>query len=108
MASSSSSYATWQRVWDESQSRLSVIRQSLNQEEPFSTHVTRVGKLDAELLDQELVQVLQDPLQKALSLVNVRENIQSFTLPSVLSIVLVGVQGPLRARVNPAHPTHAL
>lgn len=36
--------------------------------------ITRVGKLDAELLDQELVQVLQDPLAKALSLANVRRN----------------------------------
>lgn len=31
----------------------------------------RVGKLDAELLDQELVQVLQEPLMKALNLISV-------------------------------------
>ncbi|PSS37361.1 hypothetical protein PHLCEN_2v838 [Hermanssonia centrifuga] len=30
----------------------------------------RVGKLDAELLDQELGQVLQEPLTKAFNLVN--------------------------------------
>jgi peroxin-2 len=72
-SSSSSNYAVWQRVWEDSQPRISTIRQSLNHERPSTLPVTRVGKLDAELLDQELVQVLKDPLQKALSLVNVRE-----------------------------------
>lgn len=71
-STSSSSYAAWQRVWDESQARLSSIRESLTQEATPTPRVTRVGKLDAELLDQELVQVLQDPLAKALALVNVR------------------------------------
>ncbi len=33
--------------------------------------VARVGQLDAELLDHELIQLLQDPLLKALSLIRV-------------------------------------
>ena len=33
--------------------------------------IMRVGQLDAELLDQELVQLLCEPLKKALNLVNV-------------------------------------
>jgi peroxin-2 len=33
--------------------------------------IMRVGQLDAELLDQELIQLLQEPLFKALSLIRV-------------------------------------
>ncbi|EKM59328.1 uncharacterized protein PHACADRAFT_136918 [Phanerochaete carnosa HHB-10118-sp] len=69
-STSSSSYATWQRIWDDSQARLSSIHESLTHEATPTPRITRVGKLDAELLDQELVQVLQDPLAKALALVN--------------------------------------
>ena len=69
-AASSTSYAAWQRIWDESQARLSSIRESLHDGPMPTSRVTRVGKLDAELLDQELVQVLQDPLAKALALLN--------------------------------------
>jgi hypothetical protein len=35
------------------------------------THVARVSQLDAELLDQELVQLLLEPIRGALSLINV-------------------------------------
>jgi peroxin-2 len=35
----------------------------------------RVGQLDSELLDQELVQLLQEPLNKTLALVNVCEQL---------------------------------
>lgn len=33
--------------------------------------IARAGQLDAELLDHELIQLLQDPLLKALSLIRV-------------------------------------
>lgn len=70
-STSSASYPAWQRIWDESQPRLLFIQRFLNQEQHPTPRITRVGKLDAELLDQELVQVLLDPLAKALSIVNV-------------------------------------
>ncbi|KAI0347523.1 hypothetical protein BDW22DRAFT_1387859 [Trametopsis cervina] len=66
----SSSTATWQRLWNEAQPRLGYIRESLSSRAPPPPRITRVGKLDAELLDQELVNVLQEPVSKALSLVN--------------------------------------
>lgn len=73
MASSSSSQASWEKIWNDSQFQLAAIRQSLAGEQNPIPRVMRVGKLDAELLDQELVQVLEDPLSKALSVVNVRQ-----------------------------------
>ncbi|KAI0092641.1 peroxisomal biogenesis factor 2, partial [Irpex rosettiformis] len=70
MSSASSSRAHWQRFWEEAQPRLGNIRQSLDEQLPPASRISRVGKLDAELLDQELVNVLQEPVIKALSLVN--------------------------------------
>jgi hypothetical protein len=71
MPSASSSTASWQRLWDEAQPRLGAIQQSLTEQTLPSSRITRVGKLDAELLDQELVTVLEEPMVKALNLVNV-------------------------------------
>ncbi|KAI0693599.1 peroxisomal biogenesis factor 2 [Cytidiella melzeri] len=70
MSNPSSSTATWQRLWDESQPRLVSIRQSLNEQLPPAPRITRIGKLDAELLDQELVAVLQEPVSKACNILN--------------------------------------
>ncbi|KAJ6515746.1 Pex12 amino terminal region-domain-containing protein [Mycena sanguinolenta] len=54
--------AAWVRV----QTRLAEIR-ALASNDTVSPRAIRVGKLDAELLDQELVQLLQDPISKALN-----------------------------------------
>ncbi|KIY49343.1 hypothetical protein FISHEDRAFT_41257 [Fistulina hepatica ATCC 64428] len=61
----------WSESWAAAQSRLSVIWDSLqNRHDEPSARVARVGALDSEALDHELVQMLQEPLQKALSLIN--------------------------------------
>lgn len=62
---------SWQQVWEEAQPRLSSIQESLRTGGSPSERIIRVGQLDAELLDQELVQLLQEPVGKALNLINV-------------------------------------
>jgi len=61
---------SWLQAWENAQPRLLQIQDSLASTTSPSPRVVRVGQLDAELLDQELVQLLKDPLVKALSLVN--------------------------------------
>lgn len=61
----------WQQAYSSAQPTLSSIRESLGSSTP-KPRIMRVGQLDAELLDQELVQLLCEPLKKALNLVNVR------------------------------------
>jgi peroxin-2 len=53
-------------AWDAAQSRLEQIRGLAWNDGP-SSRTIRVGQLDAELLDQELVHLLQDPISKALN-----------------------------------------
>ena len=67
----SSSTPAWQKIWNEARPTLEEIRHSVGDGVPPAPRITRVGKLDAELLDQELVQVLQEPLAKALNLISV-------------------------------------
>ena len=69
---STSTLPTWHHLWDEAQPRLHSIQQSFTAQSSPNPKVIRVGQIDAELLDQELVQLLQEPLTKALSIVNVR------------------------------------
>jgi peroxin-2 len=64
---------SWQEAWDKAQPRLAFIRDTLNSNSSPDPRVIRVGQLDSELLDQELVHLLQEPLNKALALFNVRE-----------------------------------
>lgn len=71
-STASTSRSTWQTLWDEAQPTLEDIQQTYAQRNSPAPRISRVGKLDAELLDQELVQVLQEPLLKALNLINVR------------------------------------
>ncbi|KAI0921254.1 hypothetical protein AcV5_001094 [Taiwanofungus camphoratus] len=61
---------SWQQAWENAQPRLSQIRDSLLSTQSPSPRITRVGQLDAELLDQELGQILKEPLTRALALVN--------------------------------------
>ncbi|KAF9569335.1 hypothetical protein CPC08DRAFT_739223 [Agrocybe pediades] len=58
-------------AWNNAQPTLSKIKSSFSSS-PDSPRprIIRVGQLDSELLDQELVQLLQEPINKALSLVN--------------------------------------
>ncbi|KAI9448147.1 Pex12 amino terminal region-domain-containing protein [Lactarius indigo] len=61
---------SWQRLWDHSQPMLGDAEQSLAGTASPTPRILRVGQLDAELLDVELVNLLRDPLSKALGLVN--------------------------------------
>jgi peroxin-2 len=63
--------SSWQQAWDRAQPRLAELRDSLNSFPNPNPRIIRVGQLDSELLDQELVHLLQEPLNKALGLVNV-------------------------------------
>jgi peroxin-2 len=75
--------ASWQQLWDQAQSTLSNAERSLaSTSSPVTSRVLRVGQLDAELLDIELVNLLRDPLSKALGLVHVRP--PRLTVPSWL------------------------
>ncbi|KAG6911226.1 hypothetical protein DXG01_003093 [Tephrocybe rancida] len=65
-----SNSSPWDDAWNAAQPRLAAIRDALNTTTSPDPRVIRVGQLDSELLDQELVQVLQEPLNKALSLIN--------------------------------------
>lgn len=61
----------WEQAWNNAQPALSSIRATLSSSTSPDPRIIRVGQLDSELLDQELVLLLQEPLHKALSLVNV-------------------------------------
>ena len=64
---------SWQQLWDQAQPTLSNAERSLaNTSAPVASRILRVGQLDAELLDAEFVNLLRDPLSKALGLANVR------------------------------------
>ncbi|KLO11238.1 hypothetical protein SCHPADRAFT_999056 [Schizopora paradoxa] len=59
----------WQQAWDEAEPRLREWGE-LWRNATVDPRVLRVGQLDAELLDEDLVQVLNEPLSKALSMLN--------------------------------------
>lgn len=67
-----SSLSSWENVWNRAQPRLATIRETLSSDAATNPRILRVGQLDSELLDQELVHLLQEPLNKTLALVNVR------------------------------------
>ena len=58
-------------VWNSVQPKLSEIRTSLAKGKRENPRIIRVGQLDSELLDQELAQLLKEPMHKALSLISV-------------------------------------
>lgn len=62
---------SWEEIWEKSQSSLEAIRNSVSTLTSPTPRVLRVGQLDAELLDTELVQLLREPIANALSVVNV-------------------------------------
>lgn len=59
-------YHDMEAAWERAQTRLAEIR-AMHWRDGPSLRTIRVGQLDAELLDQELVQLLQDPISKALN-----------------------------------------
>jgi len=81
-----------EQAWRTAVPKIVSICTSLSSQETPKQRVVRVGQLDAELLDQELVQILKEPILKALSLVSVRsvpniltlEMTDSFSIPSKL------------------------
>jgi peroxin-2 len=68
----------WQHAWETAQPRLSALRDTFLSSKSPNSRVLRVGQLDAELLDQELVTILKEPLERALSLVNVMSGVPVF------------------------------
>ncbi len=66
-----SPHSAWEDAWNAAQPRLTAIRDTLRSNGERDGPITRVGQLDAELLDQELIIVLQEPLNKALVLIDV-------------------------------------
>lgn len=89
---------SWQQLWDEAQSTLSNAERSLaSTTSPVASRILRVGQLDAELLDVELVNLLRDPLSKALGLVNVRHS--RLTVP-ILAVPPRGICSPLSSRAS--------
>ena len=60
----------WQQAWEDAKPRLNAWS-DLSSSSDIRPRVLRVGQLDAELLDEELVQTLQEPLSKAFASVNV-------------------------------------
>lgn len=65
--------AFWQQAWDAAGPRLTAIRATLESGAPGpEARNPRVGQLDSELLDQELLQLLREPIYKSLDILNVR------------------------------------
>ncbi|KAI9000955.1 peroxisomal biogenesis factor 2 [Trametes punicea] len=61
---------SWQDAWNYAQWRISDIQARIDSTPSPRPRITRVGKVDAELLDAELAQLLKEPLTKALGLAN--------------------------------------
>lgn len=56
---------TWQRARPKLSAASKLVLRDV------APKIARVGQLDAELLDHELIQLLQDPILKALSFIRV-------------------------------------
>lgn len=70
----------WQRAWDEAQPALEQARDTLASLPSGVPRPVRVGQLDAELLDQELVSLLKQPITTSLKLAKVcstRESLEA-------------------------------
>lgn len=59
-------------AWNAAQPRLASLSAVVASLPPVSRSVQRVGQLDADQLDQDLVLLLKEPFAKALGLLNVR------------------------------------
>ncbi|KAF7776033.1 hypothetical protein Agabi119p4_4426 [Agaricus bisporus var. burnettii] len=78
-----------ENAWNSAKPRLTAIRSSIDLSKPVEQRILRVGQIDAELLDQELAQILQEPITKALSLVDdVRRSLIEPELALALQLLL--------------------
>lgn len=71
LATMTSRSSVLEAVWNSAQPKLAEIQASLAKGRLENHGIIRVGQLDSELLDQELAQLLKEPITKALSLINV-------------------------------------
>jgi peroxin-2 len=71
LATMSSRSSVLEAVWNGAQPKLTEIRALLSKGKREDPRIIRVGQLDSELLDQELAQLLKEPINKALSLISV-------------------------------------
>jgi peroxin-2 len=62
---------SWQHAWEQAQPALTSIRDTLSSQRGPDPRITRIGQLDSELLDHELVGLLQEPLNKVMNLISV-------------------------------------
>src|SRR6266702_7975558 len=90
---------SWQQLWDRAQPILGNAEQSLASTVSPTPRILRVGQLDSELLDVELVNILRDPLSKALGLVNVYQSL--FCAAELRLIRRVHTQSTLKSRFEP-------
>ena len=91
---------SWQQLWDQAQPTLSNAERSLaNTSATATSRILRVGQLDAELLDAELVNLLREPLGKALGLVNVRSLVPLDLLST--DGCVCALQSTLKSRFDP-------
>jgi hypothetical protein len=61
----------WEQAWKDAQPVLSFIWASLPSFPALSPRILHVGQLDAELLNQELLGVLKEPVKKAIGRIKV-------------------------------------
>ena len=73
---------SWEYAWANAQTTLSSIKHSLTSGTHSDPRIIRVGQLDSELLDQELVSLLKEPLKQALALISVSTGSHSCVLMS--------------------------
>jgi peroxin-2 len=93
---------SWQQLWDEAQPTLRNAERSLaSTSTPVASRIIRVGQLDAELLDAELVNLLRDPLSKSLGLINVCPPAMPGVLGASLTGIACAVQSALKSRFDP-------
>lgn len=60
-----------ENAWSDAKPQMESIRGQLASQTAPEARVIRVGQLDSDLLDQELVQLLKEPLNKTITLLNV-------------------------------------
>ena len=94
---------SWEEIWERSQSSLEAIRNSVSALTSPTPRVLRVGQLDAESLDAELVQLLQEPITKALSVVNVCPSSLFYKDWGAHSWTIVRVEVAVRPRARSDH-----
>lgn len=83
--------APWQQAWDGAQPRLEAIRSSLARLPSLPAQPARVGQVDAELLDQELLHLLKEPIAKALGIISVRLTRLTARCRSLMTVDWLGV-----------------